>query len=102
VYAVETGRGVREFAVNLPPSESNTTPLEVETLERYGCRLAKSEARLEAEREAMRQLRSAELEGRQKLWRPLILAAISVLILETWLASWLGRSRPNQAEIPAS
>jgi hypothetical protein len=102
IYAVGTARGTREFAVNLDASESNTTPLEVETLERFGCRMAMSEARIETEREAMRQMQNAELEGRQKLWWPMVLAAITVLILETWLAGWLDRSRPNQAENPAS
>jgi hypothetical protein len=102
IYAVETARGGREFAVNLDPTESITTPLEVETLERFGCRMAMSEARVEAEREATRQMQNAELEGRQKLWRPMILAALSVMIVETWLAGWLGRSRPKLTEAPAS
>ena len=34
----------------------------------------------------LRQMYNAELENRQKLWRWLILAAIGVLIVETWLA----------------
>ena len=46
-------------------------------------------------------MRNAELEGRQKLWRPVILLAIAVLIVETWLAGRLGRSRPVQAGAPA-
>jgi hypothetical protein len=102
IYAVEAARGIREFAVNLDPTESNTIPLEVETLERFGCRMAMSGARVEAEREATRQMQNAELEGRQKLWRPMILAALLVLIFETWLAGWLGRSRSNQVETAPS
>ena len=43
-------------------------------------------------------MQNAELEGRQKLWRWLILAAIGVLIVETWLAGRLGRPRPTRAE----
>ena len=101
VYAVETAKGAREFAVNLDPSESKTAPLPVETLEQFGCRLAMNASRIENEREVMRQMQNAELEGRQKLWRPLILVVISVLIVETWLAGWHGRSRPSQAEAPA-
>jgi Aerotolerance regulator N-terminal/von Willebrand factor type A domain len=102
IYAVETAKGAREFAVNLDPLESKTAPLDLETLEQFGCRLALSAPRIENEREAMRQLQNAELEGRQKLWRPLILTAISILIVETWLAGWLGRPRPNLREAPAS
>ena len=45
------------------------------------------------DREHLRQLQNAELEGRQKLWRALILAAIGVLIVETWLAGRLKRPR---------
>ena len=43
----------------------------------------------------MRQMQNAELEGRQKLWRPLILAVIAVLIVETWLAGLAGPSPPE-------
>jgi hypothetical protein len=36
-------------------------------------------------------LHAAELEGRQKLWRVLIVAALVVLMVETWLAGWITR-----------
>ncbi|MDG3004349.1 BatA domain-containing protein [Paludisphaera mucosa] len=97
VYGVDAPGGPRRFAVNLDPLESRTAPLGVEALEQAGCRLVRSEASAEVEREATRQLQNAELEGRQKLWRPLILLAIAVLIVETWLAGRLGRARPIQA-----
>ena len=100
IYAVETAQGAREFAVNLDPAESKTAPLAVETLEQYGCRLAMNAARVEHDREVMRQMRNAELEGRQKLWRPLILVVLSLLIVETWLAGWQGRYRSSQVEAP--
>jgi hypothetical protein len=83
--------------VNLDPAESRTAPLNVETLEQFGCRLA-NPARRPVDREQLRQLRNAELEGRQKLWRWLILAAIGVLIAETWLAGRLKRPRAAFAE----
>ena len=41
---------------------------------------------------------NSELENRQKLWRWLILAAIGILILETWLA---GRALDRPRLIPA-
>ncbi len=102
LYSIDTSRGPRAFAVNLGPSESKTAPLEPEALEQFGCRLVKGATRVEAERERERQMKNAELEGRQKLWRPLILAAMATLIVETWLAGWLGRTRPTRAEAPAS
>lgn len=95
VYAVEATGGPRSFAVNLDPSESKTAPLAAETLEQLGCRLT-SPTRDAAERDGLRQMQNAELEGRQKLWRWLILTGIGVLILETGVA---GRSsRPVQPD----
>ena len=62
----------RSFAVNLDPSESRTGPLPSETLEQLGARLAGTEARQALDAEALRQMQTAELEGRQKLWRWLV------------------------------
>lgn len=102
VYAVATSGGkTRAFAANLDPGESKTAPLAVETLEQFGVRLA-SPTREAAERESRRQMQNAELEGRQKVWRWLILATIGVLILETGIAGRLGRTRPPVAEAPAT
>ena len=99
VYTVDAagGDGAWTFAVNLDPAESKTSPLHVETLEQFGCRLA-SPAPKPVDREHLRQMQNAELEGRQKLWRWLILAAIGVLIVETWLAGRLVRPRPTRVE----
>ncbi|HZW34656.1 MAG TPA: BatA domain-containing protein [Isosphaeraceae bacterium] len=100
VYTIETPAAARSFAVNLDPAESKTSPLAVETLEQYGCRLSKP-SRAHVDRERLRQMHNAELEGRQKLWRWLILAAIGVLIVETWLAGRLNIKRPRLAHAEA-
>ena len=95
VYRLESTKHRQGFAVNLDPAESRTDPLEVEALEQLGCRIA---GRDEAEApgpERRRQLLNAELEGRQKLWRWLILLVIVTLIVETWLAG--RRTRPRSA-----
>ncbi len=68
VYTVESTAGAREFAVNLDPTESKTAPLNVETLEQFGCRLA-NQTPATVDRDHLRQMQNAELEGRQKLWR---------------------------------
>jgi hypothetical protein len=94
VYAIDSPLGSRSFAVNLDPLESKTTPLGVETLEKLGVHLSAGPAKEALDREHLRQLQNAELEGRQKLWRALILAAIGILILETWLAGRLTRPSP--------
>ncbi len=99
VYTIDAPSGARAFAVNLDPAESRTSPLHVETLEQFGCLLA-SRSPKGNDREHLRQMHNAELEGRQKLWRDLVLAAIGVLIVETWLAGRRERShvRPALAE----
>jgi hypothetical protein len=101
VYTIDTAAGARSFVVNLDALESKTTPLHIETLEQFGCRLVNhSQARKQADQEQLRQMQNAELENRQKLWRWLILSAIALLIVETWLA---GRARqPRLARVEAS
>jgi len=98
VYAVTAGAGgTREFAVNVDPAEGRTAPLEPEALEQFGCRLTGPQRR-SAEAARLRQLRGAELEGRQKVWRGLVLAAAGVLLVETWLAGRRPRSMPVPSE----
>jgi hypothetical protein len=97
VYTIDTPAGARSFAVNLDPAESKTAPLHVETLEQFGCKLVNA-TRKPVDREQLRQLQNAELESRQKLWRWLILAAIGVLVVETWLAGRITRPRLAHAE----
>jgi hypothetical protein len=100
LYTIDAAGGPRSFVVNLDPAESRTSPLNVETLEQYGCRLAK-EAREKVDRERLHQLHNAELEGRQKLWRWIILATIGILIVETGLAGRIRRTGPAHARAEA-
>jgi hypothetical protein len=85
IYTVDTALGPRSFAVNLDPLESKTAPLQVETLEQLGCRMATHSPKPLNHAE-LRQMYNVELENRQKIWRWLILAATLVLLVETWLA----------------
>jgi hypothetical protein len=90
LYSIATTDGPQSFAVNLDPAESRTSPLAVETLEQLGCRLVSQAAATEnTEREE--QLRDVQLESRQKLWQWLIVAALAVLVTETWLAGRITR-----------
>ena len=102
IYAIEAATGSRSFAVNLDPLESKTNPLGVETLEKLGVHLSSGPAKEALDREHLRQLQNAELEGRQKLWRALILAVIGILILETWLAGRLKKSPSPASEALAT
>lgn len=79
------------FAVNLDPAESRTTLLPADELERLGAPVARPPARaIEVAARAAR-LRDAEIEGRQKLWRWIIVATLAILGVETWLAGWTMR-----------
>jgi hypothetical protein len=92
LYTVASLTPAMEFAVNLTPAESQTAPLPLETLERLGVPIQTGPAKETASRgPQQRHLQALELENRQKLWRWLILSALVLLVLETWLAGRLSR-----------
>jgi hypothetical protein len=99
IYVVSPAPLPARFAVNVDAAESRTAPLPVEELERLGLPMKSSEATptLVAARQAT--LHNAELEARQKLWRWLIVAALAVLLVETWLAGWITRRSTAPAEV---
>ncbi|MCI0357515.1 MAG: BatA domain-containing protein [Planctomycetaceae bacterium] len=88
VYRATGAAEALHFAVNLPAAESNTAPLALEQLEQLGVKMGTDQTR--AERlERIRQERDTELEGRQKVWRWILVAVLGLLIVETW---WAGRA----------
>jgi hypothetical protein len=83
------------LAINLSPDESRTTPVPVEELEQFGARLGFKPVSDElVQRE--RQMRVAEWENRQKLWRWLIVGVLGLLAAETALAGHLARRSLRQ------
>ena len=93
IYAVTGGEKPWRFAVNVAATESRTTPMPVEDLERLGVPVKQLLPRPpRAEEEKRRQLASADLENRQKLWRWLIVLALVVLLAESWLAGRTARA----------
>src|SRR5437764_881116 len=68
-----------------------TAPRTTDELERLGVPMTRTTASLVSEAERKVQLKTAELENRQKLWRWFILATLMVLLVETWLAGWTAR-----------
>jgi hypothetical protein len=84
--------------VNLAAAESNTTPMALEQLEQLGLRLGQNLTRAERLNQ-IRQQRDTELEGRQKIWRWLIVGALGVLVLETWWAGRASRQIAQQMEL---
>ncbi len=88
IYRAKVGSTETRFAVNLSSSESLTTPLDLEQLEQRGVRIGTELTRTQRI-DRVRQQRDTELESRQKVWRWLIVVALSLLVLETW---WAGRA----------
>ncbi len=100
VAGAPPSKNVQRFVVNLAPDESRLTPLTSDRFVTLGVPVRKTPRTAPAEaarREA--QAQAAELEGRQKLWRWLLLAALVVLLLETRIAGKL--SRPNRTSTTA-
>lgn len=100
LYRATAGPHSVLFAVNLDPLESRTAPRNPDDFARLGARLAQPApdpaARPGPAPEANRS--AVELEGRQKLWRWLLAAAVAVLLLETWLAGKTARAQPAALE----
>jgi hypothetical protein len=84
--------------VNLAAPESETEPMDLGDLKRLGVRTDPKPSR-ETQLAAIRQQRDVELEGQQKLWRWLIVAALAILFVETALAARAQRTlrRPMEA-----
>jgi thiosulfate reductase cytochrome b subunit len=82
--------------VNLSTDESRTKPLLPDRLEQIGLQLGKQKT-VTALRKEQRQMRNKELEGRQKLWRLGILAALVAVAIETGLSG-----RANQPVVSES
>jgi hypothetical protein len=85
VYSLTSGNSEERFAVNLDPLESRTSAVGAETLEQFGCRLVGANAVAE-QRDRRQYLQDVQLESRQKFWQWLILAALGLVVTETWLA----------------
>ena len=88
IYQLRSDTDAIDFAVNLPPSEGDTTMLDETRLEQFGIPLGEQKT-AEQQEQQERQMRDLELESKQKLWQWLISGALVLLIMETWLAGRL-------------
>ena len=100
IYAFNGGDKSKRFAVNLAATESNTTRMNNESLERFGIKLGKPLS--VAQRDALkRQLRDIELEKQQKVWQWLMMIALVLLAVETLWGGLISRgSRRTSSEAP--
>jgi hypothetical protein len=107
VYALYEGRVQGEpsglLAVNAPASESDLTPIDAREL-LLGVRLSEPSAAGVGSNDIPTR---AEVEGRQRLWRVLLVVVAFLLIAETFVANrgWRGtasRLKATQSERPVS
>jgi len=87
IYTLASGGPPRRFAVNLDAAESRTAPLPADELERLGVPLAREETAVAREARRLVRLQDADLESRQRLWRLCLMAALGILLIETWVAA---------------
>ncbi|MBC8003163.1 MAG: BatA domain-containing protein [Opitutaceae bacterium] len=93
LHTLVVGLVETQFAVNLAPDEGRTAPMAVEELEKLGLPLKRSPSQAGTlSKAAQAQIQAGELENRQKLWRWLIIGALIVIMVETWLAGRLSRT----------
>ena len=93
-YRFVDGTTVQPFALNVTESESRTTPLLTDDLERYGVAMGALTDPV-SELAIQRQQRDVELEGQQRLWQTILLAVLGLIGLESALSGLLRRrNRP--------
>jgi hypothetical protein len=99
LYRVEDAEKSYAFAVNLAPEESRTGPLAADVLPNLGVPVKSAPTRSVQPGSVPDQttLAAVELESRQKIWRWLILGALGIIVLETWVAGRLSRAVPATA-----
>jgi hypothetical protein len=100
VYQLKAGSVEKQFAVNLYPAESLTSPLPIDELDRLGVPVSAPTPTVTQAARARTLLQSVELESRQKLWRWFVAATLGVLLVETGMAGWMARKH-LRAEVAA-
>ena len=92
LYRIMQDDGVLEqVAVNPPPPESDLTPASAREVR---SRLGSVVHRVDDERDWQRSIFTAR-QG-PELWRPLLVAALLILVLESWFASAGAETRPGR------
>ncbi len=85
------------IAVNLAPEEGRVSPMDLGKLRELGVRVEEggADAAASVKVEDQEQLAISEQEARQRAWLWLLGALLSIVAMETWLAS---RRRPSQPQ----
>jgi hypothetical protein len=98
IYRAMSGETEQAFAVNLAASESDTAVMQLEQLDQLGVKRGAAVAR-EERLSRMRQQRDTELEGRQKVWRWLLVGSLVFLIGESLWAGATARAAVRRMEV---
>ena len=92
IYEATWNERHRQFAINLPADESRTAPMPIDELARLGVPIGPTaEASPLPSAMQHRQMQRTELENQQKLWRWLLVAALTITLVEIVLSGWLAR-----------
>lgn len=96
LYNLQSAGVRRQVAVQVPSSEVQLTPMDVDVFDQYGVEMGKVKSDVERKQSA-RQLQAVELEQKQRVWQWLLAAGLLVLAIETVLAGLFARksSRSN-------
>ncbi|MGI8604707.1 MAG: BatA domain-containing protein [Verrucomicrobiales bacterium] len=86
IYALTTADSVRKVAINLDPAESQTAPMNSEDLERWAVPLRQPPAAAKTTVAREEPFTAVQTEGRQKLWRWFLVAALLFLLAECLLS----------------
>ena len=90
LYNLQSAGVRRQVAVQVPNSEVQLTPMDVDIFDQYGVEMGKVKSDSERKQSA-RQLQAVELEQKQRVWQWLLAAGLMVLALETVLAGLFAR-----------
>jgi hypothetical protein len=91
IYRMVTAEGELTFAVNLPPEESRTQPMDPKKLEQLGVLFQNATTTKSTKPTKKAKKPFAEIENQQKLWKWLLAAACVLFLMETWLAGRMTR-----------
>ncbi len=95
LHKVQSPAHTQIVAVNLPPDEGRSLPLEPQKLAEYGIKLAGAAEAIATSETTDQRLTATDTEQRQNLWWWFLVTLLAVLLLETALA---GRARQSSAQ----
>ena len=103
IYALSSGQGqpAARWAINVDPRESRTAPIAADEFERLGVPSGPA-APSSAAISRQVNLKNTDLESRQKLWRWCIIATLTLLLFESWLAGRTARRTALAATVSAA